>query len=101
MVYDSPVAYLENVFPYPPVPLHEIFEVHVKPQQPSHVLLFGSLLEKRDSEASTTHTVAKLCSLWIIKRCGTGGTGSTLRRMRLSVEGEFEYGHHRLMYSLA
>jgi phosphatidylinositol glycan class B len=46
MFYSAPVAYLEKVFPYPPVPLHEITRIHPSPDLPSHVILFGSLLDE-------------------------------------------------------
>ncbi|OCF43763.1 hypothetical protein I317_02367 [Kwoniella heveanensis CBS 569] len=45
LFYQSPVSYLQHVFPYPPVQLHDIPKSTVGPTKPSHILLFGELLD--------------------------------------------------------
>jgi phosphatidylinositol glycan class B len=45
LFYARPVSYLQSVFPNPPVPLHRAVDVNLMPAQPSHVVLFGQLLE--------------------------------------------------------
>jgi phosphatidylinositol glycan class B len=48
LFYASPVSYFETVFPYPPNPLHRVFDSQETPDHPSHLLLFGSVLDKTE-----------------------------------------------------
>ncbi|WVR03409.1 hypothetical protein IAU60_000400 [Kwoniella sp. DSM 27419] len=50
-LYQSPVSYLEHVFPYPPAQLHDIPRSQVGPVKPSHVLLFGELLKRTEGQS--------------------------------------------------
>lgn len=58
LFYASPVSYIEHVFPYPPVPLHLIPTTGGSPHLPSHVMLFGSLLERTDGDPLQPTTVS-------------------------------------------
>ncbi|WVQ93919.1 hypothetical protein IAU59_000997 [Kwoniella sp. CBS 9459] len=48
LFYQSPVSYLRHVFPYPPAQLHDIPKSTVGPAVPSHILLFGELLDRTE-----------------------------------------------------
>lgn len=60
MFYQAPVTYLQSVFPLPPGPLHQSLAVKGLSGPPSHVLLFGELLERSErTEGDKTVTVAE------------------------------------------
>lgn len=46
LFYDVPVTYLEEIFPYPVMPLHRIPDYFGDRRLPSHVILFDELLGK-------------------------------------------------------
>jgi phosphatidylinositol glycan class B len=46
MFYSLPVSYLDKVFPHWPVSLHEITRTQPSPTPPSHIILFGCLLDQ-------------------------------------------------------
>lgn len=54
LFYDAPVSYIEHVFPYPPVPLGAISEQNAVPEMPSHVLLFGEVLDRGEDAQPAT-----------------------------------------------
>lgn len=59
MFYTSPVTYLHEVFPWPPVTLKEVTS-HVathEERMPSHILLFGEVLERQELQGSTMVSV--------------------------------------------
>lgn len=59
MFYRSPVTYLQQVFPWPPVMLDEV-QAHATTNEdtmPSHILLFGEALERRELQGNLTITV--------------------------------------------
>ncbi|KAK4683812.1 GPI mannosyltransferase 3, partial [Tremellales sp. Uapishka_1] len=49
LFYDSPVSYLQIVFPFPPMPLHQVFNTDGTYLKPSHLILFGEILAKRET----------------------------------------------------
>ena len=42
------MSYLQTVFPQSPVPLHEMTKTWTTPAIPSHLILFGSLLDRTE-----------------------------------------------------
>lgn len=46
LFYDSPVSYVQQVFPYPPVP--QAINTEAASDMPSHVILFGELLDRTE-----------------------------------------------------
>lgn len=52
LFYDQPVSYVGEVFPYPPVPLGAVGEQESTPDMPSHVLLFGEVLDRTQGNSS-------------------------------------------------
>lgn len=48
LFYASPVSYLQTVFPYPPVPLHETTTSLAMKTIPSHIILFSALLGQEE-----------------------------------------------------
>jgi GPI mannosyltransferase 3 len=57
LFYSRPVTYLQHVFPNPPVPLHRIPETKTLQRKPSHVVLFGTLLDSTESIGATNVTI--------------------------------------------
>ncbi|WVF66298.1 hypothetical protein IAT40_001038 [Kwoniella sp. CBS 6097] len=57
LLYLSPVSYLQHVFPYPPAQLHDIPKSIVGPAKPTHVLLFGELLDRTEQTSDSTVSV--------------------------------------------
>lgn len=53
LFYDHPVSYVLEVFPYPPVPLGAVGESTSTPEMPSHVLLFGEVLQRTETSSVT------------------------------------------------
>lgn len=52
LFYSSPVSYFGQVFPYPPLPLSDVSTDRSTAEMPSHLLLFGCLLDVADANAS-------------------------------------------------
>ncbi|WWC85658.1 uncharacterized protein L201_000524 [Kwoniella dendrophila CBS 6074] len=46
--YQSPVSYLQEVFPYPPAQLSDIANITASPAKPSHLIIFGELLDRSE-----------------------------------------------------
>ncbi|WRT63509.1 uncharacterized protein IL334_000414 [Kwoniella shivajii] len=46
--YQSPITYLTEVFPYPPAQLRDIANITASPIKPSHLILFGELLDRSE-----------------------------------------------------
>ena len=59
MFYQAPVTYLQSVFPLAPGPLHQSMSVKGLNGAPSHVLLFGELLDRSEKTAKGDITVAQ------------------------------------------
>lgn len=61
MFYYSPVSYIQQVFPYPPLPLDKAAVADATPDMPSHVILFGELLNRTETlggkEVSVFHAL--------------------------------------------
>ncbi|BEJ13219.1 hypothetical protein CspHIS471_0303930 [Cutaneotrichosporon sp. HIS471] len=59
LFYESPVTYIEHVFPRPPLKLSEVSASITSSDEhlPSHVLLFGELLERRDTLGNSSLSV--------------------------------------------
>lgn len=57
LFYSRPVTYIQHVFPNPPVPLHRIPETKSMEQKPSHVVVFGTLLDEVEVIGSEAITV--------------------------------------------
>ncbi|WWC66978.1 uncharacterized protein I206_100885 [Kwoniella pini CBS 10737] len=55
--YQTPVTYLRDVFPYPPAQLHEIANITANPSKPTHIIVFGELLNRSGSIEDRTVTV--------------------------------------------
>ncbi|WVW81638.1 hypothetical protein I302_103633 [Kwoniella bestiolae CBS 10118] len=56
--YQSPVSYLQEVFPYPPAQLHEISNMTASPAEPSHLILFGEILGRLETHKGVSSTVS-------------------------------------------
>lgn len=54
MFYDHLISYINEVFPYPPVPLGAVAEQASTPEMPSHILLFGEALQRSEDGTSAT-----------------------------------------------
>lgn len=59
LFYHSPVSYIEQVFPYPPMPLDQASVADATPDMPSHVILFGELLQRSETVDGERVTVAQ------------------------------------------
>lgn len=61
LFYASPVRYLQHVFPYPPAKLGDVQALVTTPQEPmpSHIILFGEVLDRRDTDGNANTSVAQ------------------------------------------
>lgn len=63
MFYAAPVKYLDEVLPSPPIPLHDSVRTLSMTEKPSHVVLFGELLNRRDHPSALESVGGKLHDL--------------------------------------
>ncbi|WVQ64650.1 uncharacterized protein L199_002817 [Kwoniella botswanensis] len=56
--YQSPVSYLQEVFPYPPAQLHEIANLTASPAKPTHLVLFDEALSRIETTKGGTSSVS-------------------------------------------
>ncbi|OCF59815.1 hypothetical protein L486_02488 [Kwoniella mangroviensis CBS 10435] len=56
--YQSPVSYLQEVFPYPPAQLHEIANLTASPARPTHLVLFGEVLRRLETIKGVSSSVS-------------------------------------------
>lgn len=52
LFYARPVSYIQTVFPDTPVPSHRSNDVQWMPEQPSHIVLFGALLDLKERSSN-------------------------------------------------